>query len=131
MCRVNDESLQKQMMKEDFNKRRNRGRSKKRWTDLIKEDNALPVVTDEKYPKNRKKWTNNVNTEWAKLLSGVCNQVSQSHMRNFVKIKKLILFDSKCSCLGIWARNFRKPMSDLKWSHSKYGTCEISLRLES
>ena len=102
------------MMKEDFNKRRNRGRSKKRWTDLIKEDNALPVATNEKYPKNRKKWTNNVNTEWAKLLSGVCNQVSQSHMRNFVKIKKLILFDSKCSCLGIWARNFRKPMSDLK-----------------
>ena len=36
LCRLNDESLQKRMRKEDFNKRRNRGRPKKRWIDLIK-----------------------------------------------------------------------------------------------
>ena len=55
VCCLNDESLQKWMMKEDFNKRRNRGRPKKRWTDLIKEDTKLPVATAEKYAKDRKK----------------------------------------------------------------------------
>ena len=61
------------MTKEDFNKRRNRGRPKKRWIDLIKEDTGLPVATAEKYTKDRKKWRNNVNNKWAKSLSGVCN----------------------------------------------------------
>ena len=60
-------------MKEDFNKGRNRGRPKKRWTDLIKEDTGLPVATAENYTKDRKKWRNNVNNKWAKSLSGVCN----------------------------------------------------------
>ena len=60
-------------MKEDFNKRRNRGRPKKRWIDLIKEDTGLPVATAENYTKDRKKWRNNVNNKWAKSLSGVCN----------------------------------------------------------
>ena len=40
-------------------------------------------------------------------------------MRNFAKIRKLILFGSKCTNLGIWARNFRKPMSGLKSAPSK------------
>ena len=61
------------MTKEDFNKRRNRGRPKKRWIDLIKEDTGLPVATAEKYTKDRKKWRNNVNNKWAKSLSGMCN----------------------------------------------------------
>ena len=61
------------MTKEDFNKRRNRGRPKKRWIDLIKEDTGLPVATAEKYTKDRKKWRNNVNNKWTKSLSGVCN----------------------------------------------------------
>ena len=61
------------MTKEDFNKRRNRGRPKKRWIDLIKEDTGLPVATAEKYTKDRKNWRNNVNNKWAKSLSGVCN----------------------------------------------------------
>ena len=70
---LNDESLQKRMIKEDFNKRRNRERPKKRWIDLIKEDTGLPVITTEKYAKDRKKWRNNVNTKRSKPLSGVCN----------------------------------------------------------
>ena len=61
------------MTKEDFNKRRNRGRPKKRWIDLIKEDTGLPVATAEKYTKDRKNWRNYVNNKWAKSLSGVCN----------------------------------------------------------
>ena len=36
------------------------------------------------------------------------------YMQNFIKIRKLILFKPKCPNLGIWAKNFRKPMSDLK-----------------
>ena len=49
-------------MKVDFNKRRNRG-------------TGLPVATAGKYAKDRMKWRNNVNTKWAKPLSGVCNYV--------------------------------------------------------
>ena len=51
------------MTKEDFNKRRNRGRPKTRWIDLIKDDTGLPVATAEKYTKDRKKWRNNINTK--------------------------------------------------------------------
>ena len=53
------------------------------------------------------------------------------HMRNFIKIGRLILFGIKCQNLGIWAQNFRKPMLDLKSAHSKQGTSQILLRLES
>ena len=41
------------------------------------------------------------------------------YMRNLAKIKKLILFGPECPNLGIWAQNFRKPMSDLKSAHSE------------
>ena len=41
------------------------------------------------------------------------------YMRNFAKIRKLILFGPKCENLGIWAQNFRKIMSDLKLASSK------------
>ena len=53
------------------------------------------------------------------------------YMQNFVKIRKLILFDLKCLLLEIWAQTFQKPMSGLKSAYSKKGTCEISLRLKS
>ena len=53
------------------------------------------------------------------------------YRQNFVKIRKLILFDLKCPYLVIWTQDSRKPMSDLKSAHSKQGTCKISLRLES
>ena len=52
-------------------------------------------------------------------------------MRNFAKIRKFILFGTKCQNLGIWAQNFQKPMLDLKLAPSEYGTGKISLRLES
>ena len=55
VCRLNDETLQKRMMKEDFNKNRNSERPKDRWTDLIKEGTGLPVATAEKYANDRKK----------------------------------------------------------------------------
>ena len=43
------------------------------------------------------------------------------YKRNFVKIRNLILFDTKCPILGIWARNFREKMSDLKIAPFKIG----------
>ena len=36
------------------------------------------------------------------------------YLRNVVKIRKLLLFDTKCPYLGIGARNFQKSISDLK-----------------
>ena len=39
--------------------------------------------------------------------------------QNFVKIRKLILFGPKYLHFGIWARNFQKPMSNLKSVLSK------------
>ena len=41
------------------------------------------------------------------------------YKQNFVKVRKLILFDPKCPYLGIWAQTFRKTMSDLKSAPSK------------
>ena len=38
------------------------------------------------------------------------------HMRNFVKIRTLILFGPKYPDLAIWLQNFWKPMSNLKAS---------------
>ena len=73
VCRMNDESLQKIMMKKDFVKKRKRGRPYKRWLDLIQEDTGFPVATAEKYAKDKKSWRNNVNKRWAKHLLGVCN----------------------------------------------------------
>ena len=36
------------------------------------------------------------------------------YMKNFVKIRTLVLFGPKCPCLEIWARNFQKQMTDSK-----------------
>ena len=83
VCRMSNESQQKRTMKEDFDKRRNRGRAHKRWLDLIKEDTGLPVATAEKYVKNKNGWRTNVNIKWAKPLSGVCNYV-KSRKSSFV-----------------------------------------------
>ena len=49
-------------------------------------------------------------------------------MRNFVKIRKLILSGTKCPKLGIWAHNFGKQILDLKSAPSKQPTCYILLK---
>ena len=41
------------------------------------------------------------------------------YIRNFIKIRMLILFDPKCPNLGIWSRNVREAISDLKSAPSK------------
>ena len=41
------------------------------------------------------------------------------YMRNFVKIRKLILSGTKYQKLGIWAHNFEKKILDLKSAPSK------------
>ena len=61
------------MIKEDFSKKSNRGRPKKKCNGLIKRGTRLLEATAEKYAKDRKKWRNNANTKWAKPLSGMCN----------------------------------------------------------
>jgi hypothetical protein len=73
VCRLPNDSLVQRMYKEDFKKKRKRGRPPKRWTDQIKEDTGLPLLTAEKYAKDRKRWRALVNDKWAKLRLGVCN----------------------------------------------------------
>ena len=46
-------------------------------------------------------------------------------MRNSAKIRKFILFGSKCPNLNVWTRNFRKSISDLKSAPSKLGMGKI------
>ena len=53
------------------------------------------------------------------------------YMRNFVKIRELILFDLKCPSLWVRAQNFGKLMSDQKTASSSYDTKKISLRLKN
>ena len=60
-------------MIKDLIKEKKRGRPKKRWIYLIKEDTGISVASVEKYAKDRKKWRNNIKTKWAKALSKVCN----------------------------------------------------------
>ena len=45
-------------------------------------------------------------------------------------MRKFIHFGPK-GLKGIWAWNFQKQMTNLKSTHSKQGTHEISLRIES
>ena len=70
VCRRSDDSLVKQIFKEDFRKKRGRGRPPKRWSDLIKEDTGLPLATAEKYARDRENWRRKVNTKWAKPYPG-------------------------------------------------------------
>ena len=56
------------------------------------------------------------------------NTFKIGYMRNFAKIRKLILFGPKYPNLGIWAQNFPKPMSELELAPSKYDTYKISLK---
>ena len=46
-------------------------------------------------------------------------EIEKGYKLNFVKIRKLIPFDPKCSKFGICAQNFGKQMSDLKSTPSK------------
>ena len=68
------------------------------------------------------KFRNQKLENWHFSKTNVISEISTfeiGYMRNFTKIRKLILFDSKCPNLGIWVRNFRKTMSDLKSAPSK------------
>ena len=40
-------------------------------------------------------------------------------MQNFVKIRKLILFGPKCQKMALWAQNFQRQMTNLKFVPSK------------
>ena len=72
VCRMNEDNVVQQMMKEDFVAKRKRGRPAKRWSDLIKEDTGLPIATANRMAKDRLRWRKNVIMKWAKPLSVVC-----------------------------------------------------------
>ena len=44
VCITRDEKSEKRMMKEDSYKKRNKGKSHKRWLDLINEDTGMSVA---------------------------------------------------------------------------------------
>ena len=56
VCRRDAESMVQKAYKEDFTKRRPRGRPPKRWVDQIKADTGLPVLTAERRARDRIVW---------------------------------------------------------------------------
>ena len=64
-CRDN---IVRQGYKHDFNGQRKRGRPLKRWSDQIKNDTGLPLVTVERHAINRTEWkgaTSRRTGEWS------------------------------------------------------------------
>ena len=66
VMRMEDNSLAKKIMKNDFQKKRKRGRPPKRWIDQLKEDTGLSIPTLDTLAADRIVWRRKVNTEWAK-----------------------------------------------------------------
>ena len=66
VCRLHQKSIVKKVFKDDFKKKRKRGRPPKRWIDHIREDTGLPPLTAEKYAQDKKRWRILVNNKWAK-----------------------------------------------------------------
>ena len=53
---VRTTSLVYQSYKRDFSQKRPKGRSPKRWSDQIRNDTRLPLLTAERNTKDRTKW---------------------------------------------------------------------------
>ena len=68
--RLPDTSFVKKAYKLDFTNKRPRGRPPKRWSDHIRQDTNLPILTAERLSKDRIKWKKAVRTNVARL-SGV------------------------------------------------------------
>ena len=49
VCRLDNTSAIKQVLKAEFKNKRPRGRPKKRWFDIVREDTKLPLLTAERY----------------------------------------------------------------------------------
>ena len=56
VCRKSNSSLVYQSFKQNFHQRRRRGRPPKRWSDNIKQDTNLPLLTAERYSRNKNRW---------------------------------------------------------------------------
>ena len=64
-------SYVKKVYKEEFNGKRPKGRPPKRWSDQIRLDTDVPLLTAERASKDRKNWRKTI--AWnASRLSGVC-----------------------------------------------------------
>ena len=58
--------------KRDFKQRRPRGRPPKRWSDLIREDTGIPLLTAERRARDRQKWKEFISKKCAKIPVGLC-----------------------------------------------------------
>ncbi len=56
VCRKQTTSLVYQSYKQDFPQKRSKGRPPKRWSDQIRNDTRLPLLTAERNTKDRTKW---------------------------------------------------------------------------
>ena len=63
---MNDSSIVKRTLQNDFTKKRKRGRPPKRWKDQIKEDTGLDFDTLHDIANDRAEWRRHVNQIWAK-----------------------------------------------------------------
>ena len=59
VCRKPNDSWVYQSCKQDFSHSRPRGRPPKRWTDLIKRNTSLPILTAERNAQQRRRWRQN------------------------------------------------------------------------
>ena len=64
-------SYVKKVYKEEFNGKRPKGRPPKRWSDQIRLDADVPLLTAERASKDRKNWRKTIARNVARL-SGVC-----------------------------------------------------------
>ena len=86
------------------------------------ESNPFEIGYMWNFVKNRKLVNTlcNLDSKFSKANEGFkISTFEIGYMQNFIKIRKFILFGPKHPKLGIWARDFQKPMSDLKSAPSK------------
>ena len=72
MNRLPSTSFVHMSYKEDFDGTRPKGRPPKRWSDQIREDTGLPLLTAERYCQDRERWKK-VSVESVAKLHGVCS----------------------------------------------------------
>ena len=72
VSRREDDSYVKRVYKEDFPGRRGRGRPRKRWSDQIRQEMGIPLLTIERNAQDRVRWKSIVRRECAKTCRWLC-----------------------------------------------------------
>jgi hypothetical protein len=71
VARKSENSYVHRVYKEEFPGKRRRGRPPKRWSDQIRKEMEIPLLTLERYAGDRDGWKSRVNKKCAKILEGL------------------------------------------------------------